>query len=242
MRASKLSVVLVGSAVSLGLLAGAAQADVVNGGFEIMTVTTGTLPDGAGYWRGDRSNIVEAENDITPWEGVQMLRFQNTHRNGASSAVGGELWQVIDVSSFQQAIRSGIGSVSASAFFNRVSSDLGPVDTMFSLGMYAYSGDASTFPTQWGSGELASRQSTIFTDGSAETWEQALVEMLLPTATDFVVIRISATENIFNDLSGSEFHGHYADGVEFQIIPAPSALVCLLPVALMGIGRRRRAA
>ncbi len=241
MKASKLSVLFIGAAGAIGLLAGATQADVINGGFEIMTVTTGTLPDGTGYWRGDLSNIVESENDITPWEGVQMLRFQNTHRNGPTSSVGAELWQVIDVSSFQQAIRSGIASVSASSFFNRVSSNLGPVDTMFSLGMYAYSGDASTFPSQWGRTELAARQTTIYADGSVETWEQALVDMLLPTATDFVVLRISATENVFNDLSGSEFHGHYADGVEFQIIPAPSALVCLLPVALMGMGRRRRA-
>jgi len=243
MKASKTGVLIVGAAAALGTLAGTVQADLMsNGGFETMVSTTGTLPDGYAFWRGDHSSIVLAENDITPWEGVQMLRFNYTHRTGPTASVGSELWQVIDVSSYQSLIRSGQGSVQAGAFFNRVNSDLAPVDTMFSVAVYAYAGDASSFPNQWGHGELSSRQNTLLSDGEIETWEQALVDMLLPTATDFVVIRISATENVFNDINGVEFHGHYADGVEFGIIPTPSALVCLLPVALLGIGRRRRSA
>lgn len=244
MITSKLSVLSASAIVAIGAAAGTAQADLmVNGGFETLVTTTGTLPDGYGFWRGDMTSIVQAENDITPWEGVQMLRFVHTHRTGPTAAVGSELWQIIDVSSFESVIRSGRGSISASAFFNRVDHPLNNhIDTMFSIGVYAYAGDSSSFPSQWGRSELGSRQTSLFSDSDMESWEQAMVDMLLPTATDFVAIRISATENVFNDITGTEFQGHYADGVEFRIIPGPSSLLCLLPVALLGIGRRRRVA
>lgn len=246
MNTSKVNMILFGAAATFGTLAGTAQADLTaNGGFETMVETTGTLPDASGFWRGDMSSIVLGENDINPFEGVSMLRFNNTSRHGASAAVGAELWQIIDMSSYQAAIRAGNGSVDAGAFFNRVGSSQGTaIDTLFSVGVYAYSGSMDTFPSQWAHSELGSGQANLFSDDSVETWQHAGLSLILPEATDFVVIRIGATENMFNDLSGSEFAGHYADGTtfEFHVVPAPSAILCLLPAGLMGIGRRRRIA
>lgn len=88
MITSKLSVLSASAIVAIGAAAGTAQADLmVNGGFETLVTTTGTLPDGYGFWRGDMTSIVQAENDITPWEGVQMLRFVHTHRTGPTAAI-----------------------------------------------------------------------------------------------------------------------------------------------------------
>lgn len=246
MKTSTFSAILFGTAAAIGTFAGTAQADLTaNGGFETMVQTTGTLPDAAGYWRGDMTSIVLGENDINPYEGVCMLRFDNTTRSGASAAVGSELWQIIDLSAYQSAIRAGNGSVDAGAFFNRVGNPQGTaMDTMFSVGVYAYAGSMDTFPSQWYHNELGASQSTLFSDDNLQSWQHSAVSLILPEATDFVVIRIGATENVFNDLFGSEFAGHYADGVtfDFNIVPAPSALLCLLPAGLMGLGRRRRTA
>ncbi len=246
MKASTFSVVLFGTAALLGTLAGTAQADLAaNGGFETMVQTTGALPTAAGYWRGDMSTIVLGGNGVNPYEGVAMLRFDYATARGASSAVGSELWQIIDLSAYQSAIRAGNGVIDASAFFNRVNTSQGTtIDTMFSVGVYAYAGSMSTFPSQWYRSELGVGQSSFISDSSLESWQQAVATLVLPEATDFVVIRLGATENSFNDLAGTEFAGHYADAATFElhIIPAPSALLCLLPAGLMGLGRRRRTA
>ena len=246
MKKSKISVILVGTFAAIGTIAGTAQADLMaNGGFETMVNTTGTLPQSAGFWRGDLSSIVLGQNGINPFEGVNMLRFEYATTRGASSAVGSELWQIIDLSTYQSAIRAGNGVIDAGAFFNR-SSDGQPtaIDTMFSVGVYAYAGSMNSFPSQWLHGELGASQSTFLSDGNIESWQHAAASLILPEATDFVAIRIAAIENMFNDVAGTELAGHYADGVtfDFTIVPAPSALLCLLPAGLMGMGRRRRTA
>jgi len=210
-----------------------------------MVDTTGTLPDASGYWRGDMSSITLGENGINPFEGVSMLRFDNTTRRGASAAVGAEVWQIIDMSTYQAAIRAGNGSIDAGAYFNRVGDSQGTaIDTLFSVGVFAYSGSMDTFPTQWAHSEIGSGQTNLVSDSSLESWQRAGLSFILPEATDFIVIRLSATENMFNDLSGTEVAGHYVDAstFEFHVVPAPATILCLLPAGLMSIGRRRRVA
>ncbi|MCC6908448.1 MAG: hypothetical protein IT430_10940 [Phycisphaerales bacterium] len=245
MKPSKYTVLLIGAAAAIGT-AGVAEADVLvaNGGFETMTETTGALPTGYGYWRGDLSSIVEQENDIRPFEGVNMLRFNATTVNGAAPSMGSELWQLVDLSDYRSMINSGNGRIDGSAFFNRVADNYSiDVDTMFSVGLYAYSGDASTFPAQWGHNELGATQSSIHSDGNVGTWEEARLSFILPEETDFIAIRIAVSEDVYNDVAGQEFAGHYVDGVGFTIIPAPASVLCLLPAAgFLGIGRRRRTA
>jgi hypothetical protein len=57
----------------------------------------------------------------------------------------------------------------------------------------------------------------VFSDGDAATWESVASHLQLPPTTGFVALRVSASENIFNDSSGTEFDGHYADRVQFEI-------------------------
>jgi len=64
----------------------------------------------------------------------------------------------------------------------------------------------------------------------------------LPSGTTYLALRLTARENILNNSSGTEFHGHYADDVTLDVVPEASTL------ALMGLGlavgllftRRRR--
>ncbi len=242
MNNTRCKLLLAGAAAVACSMFGATRADVItNAGFENMISTTGPLPTDYGYWRGDMTNIVHGENDIIPFEGVCMLRFDHTTAHGSSPSIGSELWQIIDVSSYMPLIRSGGAIADAGAWFNRVGVPVEtPVDTMFSLGVYAYAGEVGSFPGQWGHRELGSAMLAFESDGYAETWEQIALRWNLPDATDFIAIRVSASENVYNDVTGNEFAGHYVDGVGFTIIPTPASIACLLPASLLLLGRRQR--
>ena len=60
--------------------------------------------------------------------------------------------------------------------------------------------------------------------------------MLLPIGTDSLAVRLTTSENVFNDGSYPEFDGHYADVVsaEMVIIPEPATLL-LLCVGSLGV-------
>lgn len=214
--------------------------DVINADFETMTNTVGSLPTDYGYWRGDGSDITGAANGINPFEGQRMLRFRHTTANGPAGSVGSEIWQIIDVSDSIGTIRSGNASVNISAWFNRIAqSQNNDVDTAFSVSVSAYAGSVGSFPNQWNQSELAASSSFLNSDNNINSWEMSSVSLNLPELTDFIVVRLSATEDMFNDISGDEFYGHFVDGLTYNLVPAPAALAGLLPVAFMARRRRR---
>lgn len=64
-------------------------------------------------------------------------------------------------------------------------------------------------------------------DADAATWEPIVVEQAIPVGTDFIILEVMAYENIYNDVSGTEFDGHFADMVSFAIVPEPATLMLL---------------
>jgi len=235
----KMGALALGIGVSLAV-SGSAMGQLVNDGFETWTDTTGLPPDATGFWRGDVSQIVTATPFITPFEGVQMLNLINTHRSGPTTSSGGEVWQIIDVSPWSGLIQSGNAVADASSWFNRMDVDA-ETDTEFAVSLYAYRGEVDTFFDQWKNhSELGMKIQTIATDTDTQTWESAQVSMSIPEITDFIVLRVSATENVFNDESGDEFDGHFADGSTFNIVPAPTAAMALMMLGGLFATRRRR--
>lgn len=80
---------------------------------------------------------------------------------------------------------------------------------------------------------------TLFSDGDPLTWENISVDLILPIETDFIAIDVLAGENIFNDASGEEFDGHYADAVSLTIIPEPATLL-LVGLGALTLRRKHR--
>ncbi len=182
------------------------------------------VPTSFGDWGGDLSEIVSSENSISPYDGSQMLRFDASGNSADPHLSTSEVHQLIDVSAFSSSIQAGSATATASAWFNRVAGD-SQTDTAIGLTVYAYSGHPSNFQSLIGSA-LASGHEGVLTDSATETWQVVTTSLLLPASTDFLDIRLVASENIFNDGSDPEFDGHYADLVTMEVtsVPIPGAI------------------
>ena len=62
----------------------------------------------------------------------------------------------------------------------------------------------------------------------------------LPANTDFVSIRILAFENVYEDATGVEFDGHYADGLSMTIVPEPGTFLLVAMGGAAFLRKRRR--
>ncbi len=235
--------------IAIGTIAGfglhAANADVIqDGGFELGTAPGLLLPTNMGVWSGDVTEVVTAQDDIIPFEGTQMVHFiYSTPRGPYGGIIGSELWQIVDLTGYRSMIDRGNAVATAEGWFNRIGGEDPNIDTQFSIVLSAYSGAASDFPTMWKHGELALSEGFAYTDGDVRSWEVATTSLTIPTESDFLVYRITATENVFDDALGTEFHGHYGDAFTLSIteVPAPASLVMMFGGALtIGATRRRR--
>ncbi len=186
---------------------------LTNGGFETAEATSGGLPGSVADWRGDVSTIVRADRGIAPHSGDQMLRFDATGwSGGASAGTSSELMQLIDVSDLDSG-----ATLRASMQVNRVAGDA-QTDDGFSVEIRAFAGSPASFSSDFTNNELAiSTGGYLLSDADPSTWELVHTNPLpLPEGTDYVSVRIVAAENIFNDSSGVELDGHYADAVVLE--------------------------
>lgn len=218
-------------------LVGVSRAEnlVVDAGFET-TVNIALRPTDYGYWGGDYAEIVTVDNGIVPFEGSQMLQFINALPSGPSAAVGCTVWQLIDVNDFSTDISSGNAIAMLSSRFNRVIGDI-ETDGDFFVNIWACAGSPSTFPSL-GTPLAYSTTINLYSDDDESTWELVETTLALPVDTEYVAIALNAQENIFNDIAGVEFDGHYADAVSLTIVPEPTT-ICLLSLGTLALWRRR---
>lgn len=224
---------------TLCVLASTASANLVtNAGFE-HSVDYLHWPNDYGVWGGDKAHSAAARQGITPLEGSRMLQFDVTSWNGTGSdASSCQICQPINTSSYQALIRSGEAVASARAYFNRVAGD-SQTDTKFMISIFAYSGGVANHNDLKEAGaHLARQDGSLISDFNPATWELGSVTVRLPAATDFIVVQVSAVENIYNDFAAPEFDGHYADDVELIIVPEPTTLLLLCLGGLVVMWRR----
>lgn len=222
------------------------QSLVTNGFFESSEGPKIGWPFVFGNWGGDKSEIVGISHGVTPFEGSQMLRFiYADFAHALSIRTSSDIYQLINISSFQDDISTGLVMATASAYFNRVMGDA-QTDSQFDVGLFALKGPLSGFTSQIINGTyLAGSRTLLTTDSDIATWELSQFQLLLPGDAEFLALHIGAQENIFNDGPGGvEFDGHFADGValNLSLIPEPStfALLGIGLLALFAIHRKRK--
>ncbi|MBW8041288.1 MAG: hypothetical protein FVQ85_14965 [Planctomycetes bacterium] len=196
---------------------------LVNSSFETTELISGGWPSTFGDWSGDHCYILPRYGDVWPYQGSQMLQFAGTSAFGSGADTESQVYQIVDVSAFQGTIAAGKATASASAYFNRLPGDA-ETDTEFYVDIRAFAGDPCSFPTLQDTGgmHIAEAKAFIYTDGDPATWELCEAQLVLPANTDYVVVGISARENIYNDLAWPEFDGHCADAASLTITVEPN--------------------
>ena len=177
-----------------------------------------------GVWGFDGGAVVGPAQGISPLEGALMLRLQETApccgRSGAAAGTGADCAQVVSLAQSQASIQAGHARADFSAAFNRVAGNA-QTDTQFSVIIRAFDRpNLAGFRTGCNSAAapIASASASLITDADPATWERAQVSLELPATTTFVLVYVSAVENVTNGVVyGSEFDGHFADDARLVI-------------------------
>ena len=190
---------------------------IVLPGFEQSGWYTG-MPTAFGSWGGDRvgSSTGLPGMGIVPPEGQRALTFDATGTGGSIGERTSDVWQLVDLTPYQTDVAAGLVAAWASAQFNRWARDY-QTDTQFSIELAAFSGEPADFADQLAIGPLASAENVITTDTAPETWQPATVVLNVPATANYLALRLSAWEDVFDD-DRYEFDGHYADDVQFVVM------------------------
>jgi len=193
-----------------------------NCGFEVKQVL-GIWPTAPGVWGGDMAGAAGAQQGIKPRDGKSMLWFHHCNFRSSGSASGAQVCQVIDLTKVREAVRAGRVRAFASAFFNRVAGNA-RTDTAFGMSLIAYSGSPRQhFALSQRNASIGRQIARLDSDANPATWEKLAAGIRLPKNTDFLVLQLLAAENVFNDLNGVEFDGHYADSAFLTLVTDPPA-------------------
>ena len=166
-----------------------------------------------------------------------MLQF--VYAGQAPSVLGScEVFHLVDLSAYASLISLGSAVARLEARFDRVAGD-SQTDTGMYIRLLGYAGGISTFASQYLDSEIVDELDVVWTDADPGTWEPAYLEVPLPVNTGFVAVKLGASEDVFNDATGVEFDGHYADAVTLEIVPEPATLALLL-IGAGAVARRRR--
>lgn len=204
------------SLVFLSALSSGASAQVLtDGGFEASDPLS-NFPSAPNVWSGDNSLRTMAAQGISPASGSYMLQCVNSVQNGPGTTTACEIWQYIDTTPFAPLIATGQAEAMLNLRVNRISGTAN-TDTEFGGILVAYDG-----PVMWDTGSptlggTAFGSASLLSDSNVGTWENINLKIGLPVGTQFVLVRINASENITPSSTDPEFEGHYIDDVTLTI-------------------------
>jgi hypothetical protein len=207
---------------------------LVDGSFESgIPMAAFGMPAQPGHWSGDFSDIVEAENGISPAAGSRMLRFLRADNAGKPTSTlnyVGEAAQIIDVRPYRVELRSGQASAEISAAFNSIPLPAGHKES-FEVKLAAFRGDMVDGRRFWTDPEAAfSRaQRSIVADSDPATWQRIAVQIPIPEDTDFIMIQCATVRREPRLTEGvATFAGQYVDDVEVTLqFPTNKAIASL---------------
>lgn len=183
------------------------------------------IPHEVNLWSGDFSEIVEKYEGMKPAHGEKMVRVLRSDFEGKASSMPnrqGDLSRVIDVRPFMREANGGEVVMTLSALFNAApfpdSQRYDGVVTLYALGELG-----STEESLMEDALAISNGSCNSMDRDPSTWESATSRLLLPTGTEFVVLKVSFRR--WPKGSGDQpslpdlmtFAGHFVDDVRASV-------------------------
>jgi hypothetical protein len=183
------------------------------------------IPQGVNLWSGDYLEVVEKYEGLKPAQGTKMVRMLRSDFEGKASSMPnrqGDLSRIIDVRSFMRDANGGEFVMTLSALFN--------------AGPFPDSQRYDGVVTLYALGELGSTEESLMEDALAisngscnsmdrdpATWQSASTRLLLPTGTEFVMLKVSFRR--WPKGSGDQpslpdlmtFAGHFVDDVRASI-------------------------
>ena len=183
------------------------------------------IPQEVNLWSGDYSEIVEKYEGVKPKDGTKMVRMLRSDFEGKASSMPnrqGDLSRIIDVRSFMRDANGGEFVMTLSALFNAVPfPDSQRYDGVVAL--YALGELGSTEESLMEDALAISNGSCNSMDRDPATWQSASTRLLLPTGTEFVMLKVSFRR--WPKGSGDQpslpdlmtFAGHFVDDLRASI-------------------------
>ncbi len=183
------------------------------------------IPQDVNLWSGDYLEVVEKYEGLKPAQGTKMIRMLRSDFEGKVSSMPnrqGDLSRIIDVRSFMRDANGGEFVMTLSALFNAVpfpdSQRYDGVVTLYALGELG-----STEESLMEDALAISNGSCNSMDRDPATWQTASTRLLLPTGTEFVMLKVSFRR--WPKGSGDQpslpdlmtFAGHFVDDVRASI-------------------------
>ncbi len=183
------------------------------------------IPQDVNLWSGDYSEIVEKYEGVKPKDGTKMVRMLRSDFEGKASSMPnrqGDLSRIIDVRSFMRDANGGEFVMTLSALFNAAPfPDSQRYDGVVAL--YALGELGSTEESLMEDALAISNGSCNSMDRDPATWQSASTRLLLPTGTEFVMLKVSFRR--WPKGSGDQpslpdlmtFAGHFVDDLRASI-------------------------
>jgi hypothetical protein len=183
------------------------------------------IPQDVNLWSGDYLEVVEKYEGLKPAHGTKMIRMLRSDFEGKASSMPnrqGDLSRVIDVRPFLREANGGEVVMTLSALFNAAPfPEAERYDGVVTL--YALGEPGSTEENLMEDALAISNGSRNSMDRDPSTWESATSRLLLPTGTEFVMLKVSfrrwpkgsESQSSLPDLV--TFAGHFVDDVRASV-------------------------
>ena len=187
------------------------------------------VPDRAGAWSGDFSQIAETGQGVAPAAGRRMLHFLRGDSEGRplEDSFGSDVFRLIDVRPWRNEIAAGDAVVQLTAYFNAAATEGAEpaACTMTIFALEAGPVDGGSLKAERG----LSRESTAYSqssrlamDADPASWQRGANELRLPPNTDYLMIRIGVSavpRGAKRPVDG--FAGHFCDEVQVHLARRP---------------------
>lgn len=195
------------------------------------------VPPSPGYWSGDITSVVRAEQGVKPRSGEAMLRFVDTAPIGESSelASASEVWRLVDLAEVRQQLGMAAGrgdiSLEFTAAFNGVAATTGRTPKCVIRALATDTAPPVT-GSRWHLSLLArARESDpagLYVlaeqieplDQTPSSWQRSVVSLRAPPSAHWLILYCAATDSSDAARNAPDrLEGQYVDDIRLSAFP-----------------------